>query len=292
MVLWKAFLANTRVLRLTYHSELVQVLHNRHHCAVITLYLWIGRVDQVKLVWRVSSAPKPKPEMSGRQTQWISGENISRPRSRQARPHYRIYSATLVHCYLCTNQRRVCRRARRIVSTGHVHFYVPETAFCQMSFESRQRLCGSHIGDESQIELRHRFVWKYGLAAGSGIPTDQSFNVHRRFRNQQLKRVAKSHIAYKMVDSELFLSGCLVHPSRCLGDHRLLGIRKRPRFGTESFNCRFVTIRCDQSRKSLDQMPCGTIKVSLGAGVNILARAAAPLFAARYELELDDPFRT
>src|SRR5262249_37641732 len=57
--------------------QFVEIFDKRHHCAVESLYLRVGRLDDVILVGRVRAAAVTEAEMSGRQFERLAGENIS-----------------------------------------------------------------------------------------------------------------------------------------------------------------------------------------------------------------------
>src|SRR4029453_14546174 len=118
------------------------------------------------------AASKPHSKMAGGQPQWISGEDVSRPRPRKTRPHYRLDPSTPGHRRLRPDKRGIRGGTRRIVAAGHVDVDVPKTALSQMGFERRKRLGSGHIRHQSQIELCHRLVWKNGLAARPRITAD------------------------------------------------------------------------------------------------------------------------
>src|SRR5207248_7798296 len=57
--------------------QFVQIFDERHRRAIEALYFRVGRFDDIVLVRRMSAAAVSEPEMSGRQLERFTGENIS-----------------------------------------------------------------------------------------------------------------------------------------------------------------------------------------------------------------------
>src|ERR1700722_8632631 len=93
-----------------------------------------------------------------------------------------------------------------------------------------------------------------------------------------------------MIYAERFLLGSLAALGDCVFDNLLLRRCEGLDLVEEAFHGGGVTIRANKSVERLDQMPDGAFDLCLQAGVNVVFRAATPLFAGRDELQFDDTF--
>ena len=62
----------------------------------------------------------------------------------------------------------------RIVTAGHVHFDVAETALRQMGLEGGKRVGRFHVGHQSHVDLRDGAMRQDRFATGAGITADQA----------------------------------------------------------------------------------------------------------------------
>src|ERR1700731_3045178 len=104
------------------------------------------------------AAAVAKTEMSGREFQWLAGENISWPGPGTARPHDWINTAALQHRNLFLEQFRISACAGRIVTARDIHFNVAEPTLPEMRLESGHGIRRFHVGNEPHIDFRDRFV--------------------------------------------------------------------------------------------------------------------------------------
>src|SRR6266404_657406 len=159
-----------------------------------------------------------------------------------------------------------------------------------MGFEGREGFGGSHVRNEAHVDFGDGAAGENGLAAGAGVAADKAFDVDRRARGKQLERFLKTYIVNPMLDAEKFFGFGFAEATRGFGDHFLFGIGERAGLGGEAFDGRVVAVGGNERGESFDEMPRGAVEARLVAGVHVFARAAAPLFAAGDELELDNTF--
>src|SRR5439155_1007461 len=138
---------------------------------------------------RISTTATVKLEMIGGELQRFAGESVTRIRAGIARPKQGIDSESFVSCDLRFDQRRIFRRAGRVVAAGHVHFDIAEAALRQMRLQRRERVGRFHVWHKAHVDLRDRAMRQNCFAAGSGIAADQTFDVYRRLRFKTLVRL-------------------------------------------------------------------------------------------------------
>src|SRR5262245_57593717 len=137
-----------------------------------------------------------EPEVAGGQTQRVAREYVSRPGASAARHYNRIHTASLVHVGLGSDKRSIRASAGRIVTARHIHFYVAKAARGEVLLEGRERLSCSHIRHEPKVELGHGPVRQNGLAARASVSSDQSFDVDRGTRHQELQSLLPAGVAH------------------------------------------------------------------------------------------------
>jgi hypothetical protein len=115
----------------------------------------------------------------------------------------------------------------------------------------------SHVGNEAHVDLRHRAVWKDGLAPGTGIASDESFDVDRRLRHETHERVVPVLIAYPARNTQRILGGSLVALWYCVLENLPQRRRQRLHLVEETIDRRRMTVRLDEGIERLDEMPRG-----------------------------------
>ena len=80
------------------------------------------------------------------------------------------------------------------------------------------------------------------LTARPGVAADQTFNVHRRARLQELQSLLIIDIMQPVLDTELLLGDVLVQPASRFSDHLLFSRRDRARFVGKAFDRRRVAV--------------------------------------------------
>src|SRR5438034_10901936 len=114
--------------------------------------------------------------------QGITGENVSRPRSRAARQDDGVNPLVAIKSHLRANERSVGGSAVRIVAAGHVYFDIAESVLRKMSFQRGASFIGFHVRHETQSELGNGAMRKNRLPAAAGVAADQPPNANRRPR--------------------------------------------------------------------------------------------------------------
>ncbi len=94
-----------------------------------------------------------------------------------------------------------------------------------------------------------------------------------------------------MIDAEKFFCFRFVHAAGGFTDHLLFGTGERASFCGVTFDGGIVAVGRDERGQRFNEMPGGTVESRFVAGVHVLARAAAPAFAARGQFAFDDAFR-
>src|SRR5437763_17196802 len=84
--------------------------------------------------------------------QGITGENVSRPRSRAARQDDGVNPLVAIKSHLRANERSVGGSAVRIVAAGHVYFDIAESVLRKMSFQRGESFIGFNVRQERHIE--------------------------------------------------------------------------------------------------------------------------------------------
>src|SRR5258705_11757585 len=92
--------------------QLEEVFDKGEHSSIHPLDLWVGRFDDIILVWGVRSTPVAEAKVSRGQAQRLASENESRPGAGVARPEDRIDSRTAIDRQLGFDEIRIARRAR------------------------------------------------------------------------------------------------------------------------------------------------------------------------------------
>ena len=170
----------------------------------------------------MGSAAVSHAEVACGQMQGITGENVSRPRSRAARQDDGVNPLVAIKSHLRANERSVGGSAVRIVAAGHVYFDIAESVLRKMSFQRGESFIGFHVRHETQIELGNGAMRKNRLPAWAGVAADQPLDVHRGPRLKQFERLLVIHVVYPMLHAELFLGDVFVETARGFGDHLLL----------------------------------------------------------------------
>ena len=120
--------------------------------------------------------------MAGSELQRFTGKDVTWIRTCVPRPEQRIDSEFFVGRDLCLDERRISRRARRIVTAGHIHFDVAETALRQMRLQRSESVGGFHVGHETHVDLRNSAMRQDCFATRACVAADESFDVHRWLR--------------------------------------------------------------------------------------------------------------
>src|SRR5207253_6036098 len=107
-------------------AQLVEIFDERHHRAVETLYFRVRGFDDVIFIRRMRAAAMTESEMAGRKLDRFARENVAGIRTGVARPEQGINPESFVSRGLRFYQRGISRRARGIVTTGHIDFDVAE----------------------------------------------------------------------------------------------------------------------------------------------------------------------
>src|SRR5438128_12659105 len=111
--------------------------------------------------------------------QGITGENVSRPRSRAARQDDGVNPLVAIKSHLRANERSVGGSAVRIVAAGHVYFDIAESVLRKMSFRRGESVISFPVRHETQIEFDNSAVRKHRLAARPRVARDQAFDCDR-----------------------------------------------------------------------------------------------------------------
>src|SRR6266851_3657375 len=159
-----------------------------------------------------------------------------------------------------------------------------------MRFQGGEGFSRGHVRNEAHVDFCEGAAGENGFAAGAGVTADETFDVDGRARGEQFKRFLKTYIVNPVLDAEEFFGFGFVEAPGGFGDHFLFGVGKRAGFGGEAFEGGIVAVGRDERGEGFDEMPRGAVEAGFVAGVHVLARAAAPLFAAGNEFELDDTF--
>src|SRR5207245_9743092 len=101
--------------------------------------------------------------------QGITGENVSRPRSRAARQDDGVNPLVAIKSHLRANERSVGGSAVRIVAAGHVYFDIAESVLRKMRFERGESFIGFHVRHETQIVLGIVPMRKNRLTGCAGV---------------------------------------------------------------------------------------------------------------------------
>src|SRR6266851_2698861 len=136
-----------------------------------------------------------------------------------------------------------------------------------MRFQGGEGFSRGHVRNEAHVDFCEGAAGENGFAAGAGVTADETFDVDGRARGEQFKRFLETYIVNPVLDAEEFFG-----------------------FGGEAFDGGIVAVGRDERGEGFDEMPRGAVEAGFVAGVHVLARAAAPLFAAGNEFELDDTF--
>src|SRR6516162_600800 len=100
-----------------------------------------------------------------------------------------------------------------------------------------------------------------------------------------------AYVVDPMLDAEKFFCLGFVHAAGGFGDHFLFGLGEWASFCAVTFDGGIVAVGRDERGQCPNEMPGGTVESRFVAGVHVLARAAAPAFAARSQFAFDDAFR-
>ena len=154
-----------------------------------------------------------------------------------------------------------------------------------------QRGVGSgsrHIGNEAEVEFSGGPVRKNGLAAGSGIAADQTFDVDGRLGDEKFEGFEEIDIVNPARDAHQLLRGPFILTSRGLADHCFFGGANGPGFIGKVVDRGRVTVLFDQSCEGLNKVPGRAIDAGFVARVNVLGGSSTPSLAAGNEFEFDD----
>ena len=175
-----------------------------------------------------------------------------------------------------------------IVAAARVHLDVAEAALRQVRLERGDGLVESHVGHEPQVELRHRAVRQHGLPARPGAAGDQALDVDGGREQEPLERRAPGQIVRPALRPRA-------------GAWRWLRCRRLAASSSNAFSAAEAGFAAS-AKPSIAGSPSALTSVCEGlhevkgravepravARVDVLLRSAAPFFAARHELELDD----
>ena len=127
-----------------------------------------------------------------------------------------------------------------------------------------------------------------GLAAGAGVPGDETLDVDRRLRGHPLERLSVGQVVDPVAHAEQFLLLLLVAAACDLCDQFLFARRERANILEPAVDHGCVAIGRDQRVQRRDKAPGWRVDHRFSAGVDVSLRAAAPLLAARDQFQLDD----
>ena len=186
--------------------------------------------------------------MTCRHLQRLARKHVARPRSRQPRHHHRINPVPLINSLFCEHDFRVRGGARRIVAARHVYFDVAEPLFSKMRLQQFERFLRCHVRHQTQIQLRHRASWQNRFPSRTRVPSNQPFDIHGRFRHQQLQRLLPTYIVDPTLNAHSLFGGIFVQPFCRDRDHLLLCRAQRPGLRGVSFDRGFVSVGCHKRR--------------------------------------------
>ena len=224
--------------------------------------------------------------MTRGQLQGCIGEHVTGPGAGRTRPQLRIEPELAVGCKLRLDQRAARIGLRRVIAATHVDFDIGEPTLGEVRFQLGERVRGGHIGYQAHVDLRHRLVRQHGLAARTGISTDQSFDVYRRFGLEQHQRIDPARIVDPVLHTQHLLHRALGGLGRVVPDHLLLRCGQRLRLLEKTVHGGGVAILLDQRVQCLHQVPAWGINLRLQARVHIVRGPPTPLLSARDQLEL------
>ena len=185
------------------------------------------------------------------------------------------------------NQLAVSIRRGRVVSAAHVHFDIGKPVLRQMRFQLGERIGCRHVRHQAHVDFCHRLVRQHGLAAGTGVARDQSFDVDRRPGLQQHQGVDPILVVHPVLHTECLLHGAFRSFCGVVLDHLLLRRGQRFCLFEKAIHGRRVPVLFNQRIQCLNEMPCRRVHLRLEARMYIVRRAAAPLLPARYQFQFD-----